>query len=72
MRPYIAKINIKDESGNEREVVAECVDVYSNDLGQPPSYQGRSVKKVIIDGHTVTVGVDGSFYHPDTSVLYTV
>lgn len=70
MRPYKAVINIKDEQGNILAVSAECIDVDCTD--QPTSFKSTIVKFVYIDGHSVTVGIDGSFYHPVTKVLYKV
>ena len=67
------KIIIKDTNGEGREVEALC------ETGRAAStLDGNSgnlikvVKVVFIDGHEVNVGIDGSFYHPDTRVLYSV
>lgn len=73
MSTYTRKILVSDEDGNQIEVLAECVDIKStNNLDAPKEDNGYAVKSVLIDGHSILVGVDGCFYHPDTRVLYTV
>ncbi|MCW3176485.1 hypothetical protein [Acinetobacter baumannii] len=73
MNTYTRKILISDEDGNQIEVLAECVDIKSSEsLDAPSEDNGYAVKTVLIDGHTVSVGTDGCFYHPDTRALYTV
>ncbi len=73
MNTYTRKILISDEDGNQIEVLAECVDIKSSEsLDAPSEDNGYAVKTVLIDGHTVPLGTDACFYHPDTRVLYTV
>lgn len=44
----------------------------SESLDAPAKDNGYAVKAILIDGHTVPLGTDACFYHPDTRVLYTV
>lgn len=67
------KITIKDDKGNEQVVKALCETGRSApNLDGDAGNMIKVVKVVFIDGHEVNVGVDGSFYHPDTRVLYSV
>lgn len=67
------KIIITDVDGNERAVDALCLINHSEkNLDDNMKSNNKTVKLVEIDGHVVEVGIDGSFFHPDTRVLYSV
>ncbi|WP_420684122.1 hypothetical protein [Acinetobacter baumannii] len=67
------KIIITDVDGNERTVDALCLIYHSEkNLDDKIISTHKNVKLVEIDGYVVEVGIDGSFFHPETRVLYSV
>lgn len=67
------KIIITDVDGNERTVDALCL-IYNSEKNLDDNIISthKNVKLVEIDGYVVEVGIDGSFFHPETRVLYSV